>query len=186
MSKFVRARSPALHRRGLLRLHRASPPLVPHLRHPDRASPSLALLIRGLALGHRVQGRRRLPGHTVTVNAAERRPDADRDRGSGVPDLDDPTSTRSATTRSGCRPAPWTRPNEVPKVRAAIAKRGRHQHRPGRLQPDRRVLGRPDHRAGADRARGVPGPGHAGDLGLLPERQDVARPRWSRCCTTWC
>ena len=94
-------RRPALPRRGLLRLRRATPRLVRHLRRPADSCRSLSLLFRGLTLGIEFRGGAEFRVTSPTVSE----PQVTQDR--------EPASW--ATPRSSCRPSATTRSGPRPR-----------------------------------------------------------------------
>ena len=135
----------------------------------------LAMLIRGLVFGIEFRGGADFKAPTqVTAQTVDQVRAAV--VATGLPELDD-----TIVNTIGERPGPGADPDPGPDDRGAGGPRrdrrgGRGAARPGRLQPDRRLLGQPDHRAGPDRPGGVPGPGRAGHLDLLPRRKMSVPP----------
>ena len=127
----------------------------------------LALLVRGLDFGIEFEGGAdfRAPTQVNAQTVDDMRAALEE---TGLPDLDDATITTIGDDQVRVQTRPLDPTTEVPVVRRSDRRRGRHPDRRGGVQPDRRVLGYADHPTGADRPGGVPGPGRAGDLGVLP------------------
>ena len=107
------ARSPALHRRGLLRLPRSPAHLVSAVRRLDRHL-LLAVLLRGLTWGIEFKGGADFKAPTtVTATSVEEMRVAL--ESSGVPDWTKRSSAPSETPRSACRPGLSIPPLRCPK-----------------------------------------------------------------------
>ena len=100
----------------------------------------VALLTRGLVFGIEFRGGADFKAPT-TVTAQTVDSMHEPWRGPACRGWTTPSSTPSATTRSGCRPGRSTRPTEVPVVRGGDRGGGRDRAGRGGLQPDRRLLG---------------------------------------------
>ena len=98
------------------------------------------------------------------------------------PDLDEATVNTIGDDQVRVQTRTLNPTTEVPKVRAAIAEEVGVADRRGRLQPDRRLLGRPDHRAGPDRARRCSCCWSRWSSGPTSGTGRCRSPRWSRCC----
>ena len=127
----------------------------------------LALTLRGLTFGIEFRGGAdfRAPTQVTEQTIDDMRVALE---ATGIPGIDEAIISTIGDSEVRVQTDELDPTEEVPRVRAAIGEAGRRPAGPGHLQPDRSLMGRPDHRPGTDRAGGLPDFGIAGHRDLLP------------------